>query len=61
MGCSYHVAEKFSSIPLANVLKAGYESSNRPRFTRGACCELLDCRDIFPSIRLARTTIRLNT
>jgi hypothetical protein len=34
-------AEKFLTAAVADVLKPGYETFERPRFERGTCCELL--------------------
>ena len=46
MGCSCREAEKFLTAALADVLKSGYETFERPRFERGTCCELLRCRKV---------------
>lgn len=46
MGCTCHEAEKFLVAPLAEVLKPGYETFERPRFERGTCCELLRCQKL---------------
>ena len=39
MGCPCREAERFFAVPLADVLKAGYETFERPRFDSGTCCE----------------------
>ena len=43
MGCTCREGEKFLTAGLADVLKPGYETFERPRFERGTCCELLNC------------------
>jgi len=46
MGCTCQEAEKLFVVPLADVLKPGYETFERPRFERGTCCELLHCHRV---------------
>ena len=63
MGCTCREAEKFLTAGLADVLKPGYESFERPRFERGTCCELLDCQKLVqPTTNkwAARETQQLN-
>jgi hypothetical protein len=42
MGCTCGEGESLTA-GLADVLKPGYETFERPRFERGTCCELLNC------------------
>jgi hypothetical protein len=45
--------EKFLTAGLADVLKSGYETFERPGSERGSCCESLDCPKVSKELFLA--------
>jgi hypothetical protein len=56
MGCPCREAERLFAVPLADVLKAGYETFERPRFDSGTCCETYS----LPQRRLIGSRITLD-